>query len=124
MKIYRILFLFALFSVTEIFSQDAAHPLEIPDSCVFIKDTLYAGCGDSFNGGVFYPIFDCPIDNYKLKIYNSWGEFVFETDRKDGFWDYTFDRLDGTFYYFITGIMSDSGTPFAVEKKGTIIVYR
>jgi len=125
MKRLTIYLFFGLSSLSMIgFTQDVDHPLEISDSCIVVADTLYSGCGDCFNCGVFQPYFNCPIEDYQLKIYNRWGECIFETQDIYEFWNFTEVRMDGTFYYLITGTMSDSGTPFAVLKKGTVIVLK
>lgn len=42
--------------------------------------------GDQVND-VFRPIFYCPIQMLDLKIYNRWGEMVYETKEPDGSWD-------------------------------------
>lgn len=111
-----------------VIGQDIDHPFPIPDSCLFMADTVYLGCGDSFRSNVIHPYFNCPIDDYHLKIYNRWGELVFETRETEVFWDFKFDGyyylVDGIYIYIITGLMSDSGTPFAVEKRGEVHVFK
>ncbi len=93
-----------------------------------MADTVYLGCGDCFRCNVIHPFFNCPIDDYHLTIYNRWGEIVFETKDIDEFWDFKFEGYnyleDGIYIYFITGAMSDSGTPFAVERRGEVHVFR
>jgi gliding motility-associated-like protein len=42
--------------------------------------------GDQVND-VFKPIFYCPVQVLNLKIYNRWGELVFETRDPNGAWD-------------------------------------
>jgi gliding motility-associated-like protein len=47
--------------------------------------------GDQVND-VFRPIFPCPVRNMRLRVYNRWGQLVFETNEVQGGWD---GRING-----------------------------
>ena len=91
-------------------------------------------CGDFFIPNVFSPngdglndhvnIHGFCIATYNLKIFNRWGEVVFETSDKDYGWDGTFrgKPMDtGVFVYSVDGITIDR-KPFT--KKGNITLLR
>jgi gliding motility-associated-like protein len=91
-------------------------------------------CGDFFIPNVFSPNGDGLNDDinihgfciytYHLKIFNRWGEIVFETTDKTNGWDGTFrgKALDtGVFVYTVDGITIER-KPFS--KKGNITLLR
>lgn len=121
MKIVLVFLTFLLVSVT--FAQDAEHPLEIPDSCVYIPNTITPDC-DQVDCEYFTLYFQCPIDDFKLVIYDRFGELVFESQDLENKWSSAEATEDGLYHWVITGIMSDLGTPFAVSKKGTVVVLK
>ncbi len=91
-------------------------------------------CGDFFIPNVFSPngdglnesinIHGFCIATYNLKIFNRWGEVIFETSDKTNGWDGTFHGkpLDtGVFVYSVDGITIER-KPFS--KKGNITLLR
>jgi gliding motility-associated-like protein len=57
--------------------------------CVNLPD-VFSPNGDQTNDA-FAPVVICPdVTNYNLKVFNRWGELVFETNDPDGEWDGTF----------------------------------
>ncbi len=118
----RILLIIVLLLSTIGFSQDIDHPLAIPDSCLFVPNAVTPDC-EQFGCDYFDPIIGCPIEDYKLVIYNRYGEIIFESNRReDRWWVASVD--DGVYVWQITGTMSDSGTPFAVSARGHVVVLK
>ena len=59
-----------------------------------------------------------------LKIYDRWGELVFETDQQKNGWDGTFNAKlvdPGVFVYYLTITCVDGQEYF---KKGNVTVIR
>lgn len=118
----KLLYLFILFFHLEAYAQDTTAdtcdiilvPTSIPDN-YFMPGT----CGDNFEPDEFAFFgfkYSCPhsqfkFDLYHLRIYNRWGEMLFETYDINTLWDGTFNGQlvqDGT-YTWILEIRSDAG---------------
>ena len=59
---------------------------------------------DGINDG-FAPVFDCDLTMYDFKVFNRWGEQIFETNNSLESWDGTFkgkDSPDGVYIYLIS----------------------
>ena len=72
--------------------------------CGFYVPNAFTPNSDEFNSG-FGPVTDCLISAYELKIYNRWGEVVFESENPDFLWDGTYlgrKVPDGVYSYKIT----------------------
>jgi gliding motility-associated-like protein len=113
---------------------------ELSSGCSYTKNyTLYAfeiNCGepDVFMPNAFTPNQDNEndilyvrgrnVEKMVLKIYDRWGELVFETDKQALGWDGTFngELVDpGVFVYYLTITCVDGQEYF---KKGNITVIR
>jgi len=104
------------------FSQDVDHPLAIPDSCLFVSNVVTPDF-ECLDCSYFNPVILCSIEDYKLVIYDRYGEIIFESSRIEDRW-YVADVDDGVYVWQITGTMRDSATPFAFEKKGHVCVLK
>ena len=74
----------------------------------------------------FKPIFNCPILNYELLIFNRYGQEVFKTKNSTAAWDGTFSNQEeglGVYYYLIK-VQFD--TPNSIEQiyKGDLTLIR
>lgn len=59
---------------------------------------------DGINDG-FAPVFDCDLTMYNFKVFNRWGEQIFETNNSLEAWDGTFkgkDSPDDVYIYLIS----------------------
>lgn len=64
------------------------------------------------------------IVNAYIKIFNRWGEKVFESDDKNLGWDGSYNDAEqpsGVYYYFVTAIMTDATY---ITKEGDITLIR
>ena len=63
--------------------------LEVPVSycCTFEVPNAFSPNGDSVNDGFAPVTSDCEISNYRLRIFNRWGDLVFETADPSMAWD-------------------------------------
>jgi len=74
-----------------------------PKQCFVMVPTAFSPNGDGVNDG-FKPIFTCSVNQYILRIYNRWGELVFETENPLDAWDGTYKQTKqpiGTFVYYM-----------------------
>lgn len=80
------------------------------------------GLNDSFTiGGA------CEFTNFHLKIYNRWGDKVFESFDPDKEWDGTNHGSPvptGTYSYFVTYGWSELEMDHAKERRGTVTIIR
>lgn len=79
--------------------------IEIRDELIFYVPNAFTPDGDEFND-VFSPVFYSGFDpqDYNLKIYNRWGEILFESNDAQVGWDGTYNGkivLDGTYVWKI-----------------------
>jgi gliding motility-associated-like protein len=55
------------------------------DECLFVP-TAFTPNGDGRNDQ-FAPVIKCPVYNYRLRVYNRWGELVFTTNNPGEGWN-------------------------------------
>lgn len=90
-------------------------------SRIFVPSTF------SPNGvnNLFQPIILFPNpDDYAMKVFNRWGEIVYETNDPEAGWDGTVDDQlvqQGVYAYYIT-MKSTNGNN--LERKGTVLLLR
>jgi gliding motility-associated-like protein len=93
-------------------------------------------CGELFIPSIFSPngkgpqanetfciLSDC-VEQFKLLIFNRWGEKVFETDNINTCWNGTFNGSDsssGVYAYNLSLLQLDGAT---VNKSGTIMLVK
>jgi gliding motility-associated-like protein len=69
---------------------------------VYIPNT-FTPDGDEYNNE-FKVVSYLPANSWDFKIYNRWGEIIFETKEQDDFWDGTYKGqkvLDGIYTYYL-----------------------
>ena len=79
--------------------------------------------GDGEND-VFKPLIPAPVSNYRMQIWNAWGELVFETRNYLQGWDGTYKSARqsiGTFIYLISLTDIDGKN---VKKQGSLVLIR
>ncbi|OQX81103.1 MAG: hypothetical protein B6D61_01125 [Bacteroidetes bacterium 4484_249] len=83
------------------------------------------GTNDEENGGVLKSGLDDPVDLSKyyisntLKVFNRWGQVVFETDNYQNDWDGS--RLRDGIYYYILICEGETDSP---TYKGSVMILR
>jgi len=68
----------------------------------------------------------CLIDQYKIEIFNRWGQRVFSGYSTEASWDGSYKGQPaegGVYYYLITANPSDK-TKGTIEQKGDITLIR
>lgn len=97
----------------------AVHP-----SCTIFVPTAFSPNNDKIND-VLYIKADC-VEPLHFKIFDRWGNKVFETEKASKGWDGTYGSAEFTlnpavFVYYLQGILTD-GNP--VNQKGNISLIR
>ena len=94
----------------------------LPISTVFIPNT-FTPDGNKFNNTFRPVVYD--VLNYELKIYNRWGELLFETTDTKASWDGTYKGQmcqDGIYTYTLK--YSDIQTEELITKTGHVNLLR
>ncbi|HYG14792.1 MAG TPA: gliding motility-associated C-terminal domain-containing protein, partial [Bacteroidia bacterium] len=72
----------------------------------------------------YYPLMDHRVTEYSVKIYNRWGEKMYETENS-GMWDGKFKNDDvppGVYFVILRYKDCRSEEPF--ELNGTVTLFR
>ena len=75
----------------------------------------------------FFPMSDCPIDNYSMQIYNRWGALVFSTNDPSDGWDGTYRGQEanmGTYIWRSRFTVIENDIQRSVEASGDITILR
>jgi gliding motility-associated-like protein len=100
-------------------SSDSTH---VVANCDVYISTAFSPNHDGIND--FFNIIPANIVSYDLKIYDRWGEMVFETTDVSKSWDGTYKGKDcqqDNYVYYATGVKKDQ-QPFSL--KGTVTLVR
>lgn len=93
-------------------------------NCTLFLPTAFSPNNDGLHD-VFRPVFRCILGNYKLSIYNRWGELVFfTTDPRVG-WNGTINGKDASIssYVWIVEYLDElNNKPY--KKQGTVTLVR
>ncbi len=95
-----------------------------PGSCKLYMPTAFTPNGDGLNDG-FGMINTGSISNYKLEVYNRWGEVVFRTINKQERWDGQFKgkpATPGSYIWILT--YTKNNEPLPVTARGSVQLIR
>jgi gliding motility-associated-like protein len=98
--------------------------IEMDNSLVMYIPNAFTPDGDEFNN-VFAPVFAIPVSEYQLKIYNRWGQVIFESYDTEIGWDGTYNGTlvqDGTYLWTVQVSTRDDAEP--VVKQGTVTMLK
>ena len=124
-------------------TKEGIYFVDVSNSCATATDSVSAifhdcnTCGQFPNAFTpngdgrndeFLGLYDCAFGSFDMKIFNRWGELIFETNFPADGWDGTFNGVNcemGTYIYVCTvtgtGVMNNSITE---TKKGNITLIR
>lgn len=98
---------------------------EFPEECLYIPNAFtpnYDGLND-----VFRALSACPVGEFKMLIFNRWGEMIFESDDISRGWDGTKNGVpcpgDG-YVYKITYRNSEVSGENEIVKVGSVIILK
>lgn len=75
----------------------------------------------------FLPVLYCPVQKYHFRVYNRWGELMFETANPAQGWDGTFNGLEAASDVYAWVIEYEGGLNGAtglIQKKGSVTLLR
>ncbi len=97
--------------------------INFDNSLVIYVPNVFTPDGDEFNN-VFKPIFAAPVASYNLKIYDRWGEILFESNDTEVGWDGTYNGTlvqDGAYTWDILVTTFETRT---YRKQGTVSILK
>ena len=80
--------------------------------------------GDGLNE-TFRPLHPCDMSDYNIKIFNRYGQLIFESANPSVGWDGTFKgakAVDGTYVWMSS--YTNTNNNQRMSKKGTLILVR
>ena len=92
--------------------------------CRVLAPSAFSPNGDGKND-LFKPAFECGVDFYTLKVYNRWGEMIFESNDPTQGWDGLFRALPqpvGVYQYYVH--YKDSGDTLEKTYTGNVTLLR
>lgn len=93
-------------------------------NCTIYLPNTFTPNGDEFNN-LYGPVYECAFDQYRLEIFDRWGELIWESYDPDIQWDGTyFHRIvpDGTYTYKL--MYSNKNNSEVLEMNGHLNVLR
>jgi gliding motility-associated-like protein len=97
--------------------------INFDNSLVIYVPNAFTPDGDEFNN-IFKPIFAAPVASYNLKIYNRWGEILFESNDTEVGWNGTYNGTlvqDGAYTWDILVTTFETRT---YRKQGTVSILK
>lgn len=90
-----------------------AQSKDCPDSCeYYVPNTLTPDC-DQADCEILEIVSNCSFKEYKFKLFNRWGEIIFESEVPEKKFDST-DHKEGTYFWTLEGKFCNSK-----DLKGT-----
>ena len=108
----------------EIVTAEAGGKVKIPNAFTPNVSGSTGGSVDAGNNDVFFPVLDGGISKYNMRVYNRWGELLFESNQRDMGWDgYYKGRLckADVYVYKLRVEFSDGNK---LEKLGDVTLIR
>jgi gliding motility-associated-like protein len=94
------------------------------DNCLIAVTSAFTPNGDGLND-YFWPHNALKADNLEFKVYNRWGQLVFNSSNWQQKWDGTINGIPqppGVFVWFLSYTNRDTGKK--VFQKGTVMLIR
>lgn len=95
-------------------------------NCMVEVPNAFTPDGDGRNDD-WRPIHFCPFEEYELRVWNRWGQLIFETDQAEDRWDGTFKGKPqemGNYVWVLSYKWNELGTLRNENLQGTILLIR
>jgi gliding motility-associated-like protein len=97
-------------------------------SCDVALPSAFTPNGDGVND-VFDAIFNCgaEINSFAMRVFNRWGEKVFETNDVNGAWDGTFKGVAQplqVYTYFLNAETVENNSSKSINRIGSVTIIR
>lgn len=102
----------------------AQKTIKVYSSCYLAVPSAFTPNGDGLND-FLYPLNAVKAENLDFKVYNRWGQLVFETRNWKHGWDGTFkgvQQATGVYVWFLS--YTDRDTKQSRQMKGTSVLIR
>jgi gliding motility-associated-like protein len=87
----------------------------------FFMPNIFTPNDDGYNDSLL-PYFNCPVEDYHLRIFNRWGNLVFESFDQNQAWKFEFnDEIDPGVFVWIVNYVFDGK---AETQKGDVTLMR
>lgn len=75
---------------------------------------------------VFLPVNTCGFSEFRLSVFNRWGQLVFFSDQPGSGWDGTFDgeQVPSDVYVFVLDFRANAPGATAMRRKGSVTLLR
>lgn len=90
-------------------------PIQVPSA--------FTPNGDGLND-VFRPLVTYPLANYRMQVWNRWGQLVFETREYSRGWNGTLAGLMQPAGAYVYNIIFNDTQGIPIVKKGTVVLIR
>jgi len=100
------------------------HLIKVADNCYIAVPSAFTPNGDGLND-YLYPLNAYKADNLEFRVYNRWGQLVFETKDWTKKWDGTSNgnpQAAGVYVWMLQYVNRDTGKLFSL--KGTTVLIR
>jgi len=93
--------------------------------CPLIIPNAFTPDFDDIND-VFLPVNTCGFSDFRLSVFNRWGQKVFSSDRPDTGWDGTFNGAPAPsdVYVFVLDFRANAPDATAQRQKGSVTLLR
>ena len=106
------------------FGQNSQDTVLTNDTCyIRIPNILNSSCPPAHENWVYY---NCVPDSMEFKLFNRWGNLVFETDDIEANWNGESNLMEnkqlpeGTYFYILTYVFPGKGE----ERTGYLLIMR
>ncbi len=94
-------------------------------SCVHYPNA-FSPDGNSHND-LFHALVTCPVTDYEFRVYNRWGELIYETNDVDAGWDGSYKGKSagvGVYVWYVNYSGIRSAQNFSQELSGNVTLVR
>jgi gliding motility-associated-like protein len=122
--------------------QQGIYWVTVSNSCFSTSDTViadYVDCSScvhyptafspdgSGQNDLFHPLITCPVTSYTFRVYNRWGQLIFETNDANAGWDGKYKGEAsgiGVYVWYVDYHGIRSGQNFSQKVSGNVTLVR
>ncbi len=100
--------------------------IEACEICTVYAPNVFSPNDDGFNDK-FLPLSDCALEQFTMRIFDRWGDLVYETNDPGAGWDGRFkDKVlqPGVYVWQMEYVVVEDGKPRSVKTSGDVAILR
>lgn len=100
--------------------------IEECEVCTVYTPNAFSPNDDGFNDK-FQPLSDCMLEQFTMRIFNRWGDLVYETDNPSAGWNGRFKNKNmepGIYVWQMEYVVVEDGKPRAEKISGDVAIVR